>query len=534
VQALAVAEANSESVAAAAAGVRRADGEQARARSGRFPQLSASAAYDRALASEFSGVFDTAGLAPCPPFTLNPSAPFDARLAEIERAIDCGAIGGAFFGGGGTGGGEGEDESDGDAADLPFGRENTWRYGVSLSQSIYSGGRLDALDELAAAGRESAALNVNATRAQLLFDVTQAYYDAALSDRLVEIAQATLSQADATLRQVQASFNAGAQPEFEVLRARVSRDNQRPTLIRQRAARAIALLRLKQLLELPADYPLQLADRLSDLTLAPPAPFAEALATISAVAPVQEDAVVRPDLPALTDRNVVREASAIVRLRQASVSAARAERLPSASLTSSFFQVAYPSGFFPTGDIRTNWTIGATVQVPVLTGGRLRAEQRIAQADLDQSRAQLELVEDLAALDTRSAWAELIAAQAAFDASIGTVEQAARAYEIANVRFTSGVSTQLELSDARLLLQQSEANRAQAARDLQVARAHLALLPDLPLSAASTLRNLTPASTTTLPQTPSPTIPGTGGLRNAFTTPGLNTLTPAAQTGGRQ
>ena len=43
------------------------------------------------------------------------------------------------------------------------------------------------------------------------------------------------------------------------------------------------------------------------------------------------------------------------------------------------------------------------------------------------------------------------------------------------------MSTQLELSDARLLLQQAQANRAQAARDLQVARARIALLPDLPL-----------------------------------------------------
>src|SRR5262249_21651967 len=41
---------------------------------------------------------------------------------------------------------------------------------------------------------------------------------------------------------------------------------------------------------------------------------------------------------------------------------------------------------------------------------------------------------------------------------------------------------QLELSDSRLLLQQAEANRAQAARDLQVARVKLALLPDLPLT----------------------------------------------------
>ena len=65
------------------------------------------------------------------------------------------------------------------------------------------------------------------------------------------------------------------------------------------------------------------------------------------------------------------------------------------------------------------------------------------------------------------------------------MQQANRAYEIANVRFGAGVSTQLELSDSRLLLQQAEANRAQAARDLQVARARVALLPNLPLNAGT-------------------------------------------------
>jgi outer membrane protein TolC len=62
------------------------------------------------------------------------------------------------------------------------------------------------------------------------------------------------------------------------------------------------------------------------------------------------------------------------------------------------------------------------------------------------------------------------------------VQQATRAFEIAQVRYQAGLSTQLELSDSRLLSQQAEANRALAARDLQVARARAALLPNLPVA----------------------------------------------------
>ena len=49
------------------------------------------------------------------------------------------------------------------------------------------------------------------------------------------------------------------------------------------------------------------------------------------------------------------------------------------------------------------------------------------------------------------------------------------------MRYREGISTSLELSESRILLQQALANRAQAARDLQVARVRLALLKDLPL-----------------------------------------------------
>jgi outer membrane protein len=506
-QVLLVAEAQSESIAGAETGVRRAEGEQVRARSGRYPQLSGSASYDRALASEFSGVFDGAGATPCAPFTLTPTAPLDARVSEIERALDCGAVGGSFFGGG---------AGDEDDNQLPFGRENTWRLSLAFSQAVYTGGRLRAQDEIAAVGRESAELTLTSTRAQLLFDVTQAYYDAALSDRLVSIASATIAQADATFRQVQAGFDAGAQPEFEVLRARVARDNQTPALIRQRVNRELAMLRLRQLLQLPADYDLRLAASLDDPALAPPVGFAQRLASVEAVLRQEDPGLIRGEAPNVNDRTAIREVGAMVRLREAALAAARAERLPSISITSAYSQVAYPSSFFPVSGFRNNWTVGATMQVPILTGGRLRGDQLVAQAELDQTRVQLRQVEELAALDTRSAWAELLAAQAAWEATSGTIQQAGRAYEIAEVRYRSGVSTQLELSDARLQLQQSDANRAQAARDLQVARARMALLPDLPLSTGGAGTRPQPQQQPfAAPSMPSPAPGPFGGQRNA-------------------
>ncbi len=467
-QAIELAEARSESVAIARSALQRNDGEQVQARSGRYPQLSASATYDRSLANEFSGIFDGGSGGPaCPGFSLNRQAPLDARVNEIERAIDCGAVGGSLFGGG-SGGSTGGD-SGGGLQDLPFGRANTWRATLSFSQTLYSGGRLDLQSRLVGIGKESAELGLTSARAQIRFDVTQAYYDAALSDRLVVISEATLEQAGATLRQTQAGFDAGTQPEFEVLRARVGRDNQTPLVIRQRVNRELTFQRLKQLLDLPADTDVRLADVLGDDSAAPPPAFAERVARV-------ERELVAP----LPGRTAVAEADVAIRLREASLLLTEAARKPTLALTSNYSRIAYPSGVFPSFE-RSNWSVGAAMSVPILTGGRQRGDEMVAKADVEQARLQRRQVAELAALDSRSAWAELVAARAVWEASAGTVQQATRAYAIAEVRFREGVSTQLELSDSRLLLQQAEANRAQAARDLQVARARMVLLPDLPL-----------------------------------------------------
>src|SRR5689334_12724019 len=83
-QVLALVEPRSEGVQIAQVGIRRAESDEVRAKSGGLPQLSASASYDRALASEFEGVFDFS-TPTCAPFALNPTAPIDARVAEIER-----------------------------------------------------------------------------------------------------------------------------------------------------------------------------------------------------------------------------------------------------------------------------------------------------------------------------------------------------------------------------------------------------------------------------------------------------------------
>jgi outer membrane protein len=413
--ALRIAAGESETVWAAQAGVMRAFGNERIARSEFFPQITGSAAYTRTLRSQFD----------------------DLRFGPSD------------------GGEDGEEP-----VDLPFGRENQYSLSLSLSQLLFDAGQTAARNRASQAQRRSAEIGVDGAIAATFLDVTRAYFDAQLGDRLVQIAEASLGQTEETLRVTEVAFRVGDKAEFDVLRARVTRDNQLPALIRRRTERSEAYLRLKQLLDIPADNDLVLTTGVAD-----PVPR---FATASVAAPER--------------RAPVRQAAESVTASEAQLAEARAQWLPTVRLTSQYSPVAYPvSGLPQIDDFVEDWSVTLGLSVPILTWGRLRGNRMIAQGTLSEARARLEQTREAAALEARVAQNDLTEAEAALASNTSTVEEAQRAYQIAQVRFREGISAQIELSDARLQLEQSQLNRALALRDVQVARARLALLEDLPL-----------------------------------------------------
>lgn len=458
--ALRIARGTSENVELAKAGVQRARGQQLQARSAALPQLSTTLNWQRQLQNQFAAVASRGG-------------------------------------GSNTGTGGGSDTSSSDA-DNPitriFASQYNFNFGLTATQPLFTGGRIAAGVRGAKFARESAELGITSAEAQVQLDVTSAYYDALLAERLAVIADSAFVQAERTLRQVQLTRNVGSTSEFELIRARVTRDNQRPQLLSARTQRETALIRLRQLLDLPANQPLQLTDSIAEIAVTPGAPAAPITSVnVDPASVLAADARVQGDvtrLVAATDTSV--KARAAVKQAQLGVSVAeqqlrstKSQRLPQINATTTYQRLAPTSTILPTSlnDFLPNWTVGIGLSYPLFTGGSIRGQITAAEASVVEARQRLKLAEEGATLDARLATLQLTEAEANWQASVGTAEQAQRAYAIAEVRFREGISTQLELSETRVQLQQALANRARAARDLQVARKRLELLPYLPLSA---------------------------------------------------
>lgn len=460
----------SEAVRIAQAGEQRAEGQLRQARSQLLPQLNGTLNYQRTLQSQFQEIS-----ARVPDGGTNPPA----------------------------------DSSGGSIADNPLARifasENTVTAGLQFNQALFTGGRLKAQTRASQAASRAARIGVRSAVAQATLDVTQAYYDALLAARLVAIAESSLVQTERAFRQTQLGRTVGTTAEFDLLRARVTRDNQLPLVIQARTQRATSLLRLRQLLDLPLGQPLELTTELETGAAATAAAVIAARGADSTGvfvgrvdAPVDVNALLAAHTATssfvastvseadttVTERAPVRQAEQAMEVQRELLRAQRAQRLPGISLSSAYQRFAYPiSGIPGLNDFFPNWTVSVGLQLPLFTGGRIAGQIEEAEAALSEARAQLRQAEELAALDVQLIVAQLEQAAAAYAASAGTAGQAERAYTIAEVRYREGISTQVELDDSRLLLQQAMANRAQAARDLNVARTRLALIQDLPLGA---------------------------------------------------
>jgi outer membrane protein TolC len=456
-------------LAAARATRERAHSDVTAARSSWFPQISVSGSYVDTLRSEYADLFNASAMSP---------------MSAMS------ALGGI--------------------SQLPFAASHAWRAGIDVNQSIWDGGRTSSSVALAHGSERAAELDERTRRAQAVLDVTDAYFGAELAAEVAAIAEASLGLAEQTVEQTRLGMSQGTAPEFDVVRAEVTRDNQRTQLVRARSARDLALVRLRRMLGVSLDRPIELTTKLGGED------FGDTARTLAGV-------------PAGAERVSVATARANIDIRRAQVGIASANRWPRIAAFTSYGVVDYPSEIWPDSDWRTNWTVGATLSFPLFTGFRTTAEIASARADVRAAEALAAEAAQLAAVDERERAADIAVDASAYAASHRSTELARRAHEIAEVRFRQGVSTYLELVDARISLDQAQINEATAARDLQVARVRIALLPALPVAGASTAPSAMPPLAVTPPTSAAPAAAASTSGAPGATNPAAPGTTPAPQ-----
>jgi len=328
----------------------------------------------------------------------------------------------------------------GQVQEIQVGSDHEYDLALTLEQPLFDARVFPALraNRLAV---ESAAAGVLDRRTAIALAARLAYYEALLAREQVEVQRQALAQAEDRLAQVEELFGAGTAAEFDVLVARVEVDNIRPDLIDAENRMRLSAQRLKRVVGLPPATEVELTGDF--LPISSPPGLDEA---------VEAALLARGDLEAL---RLAAEAQA-QRVQRESRS-----NLPSVQFLAELRRQASSDQAVP-DDLVQSSNAQVQVTVPIFQGGARKARVEQERATLESNRLRVQQRTEDVRLQVQEALLALTGARQAIEASEANVERAETALGIAKVRFTNGLSTQVELNDAELAVTRARSNFAGA------------------------------------------------------------------------
>lgn len=322
--------------------------------------------------------------------------------------------------------------------------------GVSLSQNLWTGGRtaraIDQANASVLAGRE----NLRDIEQQVMLSVIQAYVNVTRDMEILRIRQENLTVLQRQLEETSARFEVGEVTRTDVAQAEASLAQSEADLASAQA----------QLSTTRAAYAAVVGQAPADLEAAPtlpeiPADFDVALETALAANPGVLSAVYNQQAA------------------EAAVAAARAEYMPSVRATASYGGSATDLGNLDELADRRTFSAGATLSVPLFTGGLNRS--RVAQA-LEQANAAQISVEGqrrAALQDVSSAFAQVLSTRSNVAAGEEAVRAAGVAAEGVRQEAQVGLRTTLDVLNQEVTLRSAQTALANARAAEYVARASL-------------------------------------------------------------
>jgi len=251
-----------------------------------------------------------------------------------------------------------------------------------------------------------------------------AYLQAVAAQARVVAARAELQTANALFDQTDQQRAAGLLARIDANKSQIQALTQKQRMTSLENDFAKQKINLARLIGLPPNSRYELTDDI---------PYADA-------PPLGEEDAVRQ---ALAQRPDVMAADAQIRAADRVRVAAKAERLPSLSLSADYGV----TGTNPSESHGTFSVVG-TLKVPIWQGGRTAGDIEQANAALDQRRAELEDLKSRVESEVRNAFLDLQAATSQVDVARKNVDVAQDTLTLTKQRLDAGITDAVEVSQA--------------------------------------------------------------------------------------
>ena len=324
---------------------------------------------------------------------------------------------------------------------------NNYRARLDLQWPIYTWGRADALERASAAEALASAEDIAAARADLVLEITRAYWALVTARETERVLAGAVGSLDAHVADLKTRLDQGLISPNDLLSAQAQRSRERVAAIEADATRQTMEADLRRLIGgngpiLPADVGTAGGSTAPDVVL------------------------VRPERRALDQRlEAAREREGAV----------RASGKPQIFAAGGYDYARPNPRIFPRVDQWENsWDASVNLSWTLWDGGRRGAEQAEAAAAARAVAARIDEFDRQATFELQARRLEMTASRAAIDAAQEGIDAAVEARRVVGERYRAGVATSTEVLDSEVAVLQAQLDRTRAVASLRLAEARFA------------------------------------------------------------
>ena len=307
--------------------------------------------------------------------------------------------------------------------------------GAMVSQLVSDFGRTTNLLSSSRFQAKAEDQNAVATTADIILVVDQFFYNSLETKALVRVAQDTVKARQTFVDQIRALTDAKLKSDIDLSFAKVELARAQLLLLESKNNYDTALAMLSAILGYPRKQTFELVEETTPLS--PPSPDVSNL--------IQQALDQRPEIKALQ-----LEVQAAQKFRNAE----RDLWMPSVSALGVLGEAPIRDNHIP------NWygAVGVNVNIPVFNGFLFSAREKVADAQTEVNRQKLRDMQDNIARDVQDAWQDSNRAYERLGVTQQLLEQANLALRLGQARYTLGLGSIVEFTQA--VLQQTEADIA--------------------------------------------------------------------------
>lgn len=327
-----------------------------------------------------------------------------------------------------------------------------YQFSLSLSLPLFTSGRLTSGFKQAKYNFLSTEEAARQSEHTTVFNAKAAFYGIFLAKEFIRVAEEAVEDAEKHFTNVKRLYELGMASKFDLIRTEVRVANLKPELIASKNNLRIAELNLKTLLYIDLSQPIEIKGELKFEDVKPELDgcITRALAN-------------RPEISQLRyQKNMAGEMLKLV----------RASALPSLAVSGTY---NYWADQFNFGE--DNWqnyyTVNLALTIPLFNG--FSASARVAQSKSMIRELDLNMkgIVDMVEFEVREALLKLDEAKETLLSQEKNVEQAQESLRIAELSFSEGMVTTLDVSAAQIALSQAKINHSRALYDYVISLAQL-------------------------------------------------------------